>query len=288
MKTPEGKPSFEMNTADRLRNTDWPQYWKDRVFAASRYRLDERFVLRDGQPHPFAVICPGGAYRQIASYIEGVPIARRLNEYGFSAFILYYRVRRKARWPAPQEDLARAVGEILSRADQYMLTAENYSVWGFSAGGHLTATFGTDDAGYRRYGLPKPAVIVLSYPVISMKKGLTHRDTHDTLLGADAAEAMEDLTSVEEHVTSAFPPTYLWSGDGDTSVSPGNTRVMASALEAAGVPFRCDIFPGAGHGIGLGKGTSAEGWVDRAVSLWLDAIRAADPAFPPNGTGPFQ
>ena len=33
----------------------------------NRYALDERFVLRDGKKHPFAVIVPGGAYAVVCS-----------------------------------------------------------------------------------------------------------------------------------------------------------------------------------------------------------------------------
>jgi hypothetical protein len=29
------------------------------------------------------------------------------------------------------------------------------------------------------------------------------------------------------------------------------------------------VFPGLGHGFGLGEGTVAEGWLDNAVSFWL-------------------
>ena len=40
------------------------------------------------------ILCPGGAYRKVCSYIEGAPIARRLNELGISAYIVYYRVKK--------------------------------------------------------------------------------------------------------------------------------------------------------------------------------------------------
>ena len=161
------------------------------IYRPNRYALDDRFVLRDGQTHPFAVICPGGGYSIVCSFIEGTPIARRLNERGISAFIVYYRVRGKARFPQPQDDLARAVEEILSRAEEYRVEKESYSVWGSSAGGHLAASFGTESMGWAKYGLPKPGAIVLSYPVISMVGELPHRETHDNLLGRHATLAQE-------------------------------------------------------------------------------------------------
>ena len=238
-------------------------------YRPNRYRLDTRFVLRDGETHPFAVVCPGGGYGMICSFIEGTPIARKLNERGISAFIVYYRVRGKARYPHPQEDLARAVREILQRAGEYRVDPGNYSVWGASAGGHLAACFGTESLGYPLYGLPKPGAIVLTYPVITMDPSLTHMGTHDNLLGRHATQAMENDASIEKQVTAAYPPCYLWCGDADSLVDPGNTRLMAAALERAGVPYRCEIFPGIDHGVGPGTGTAAEGWIDRAVDFWL-------------------
>ena len=255
--------------ADRPIDLDRRQTLKD-IYRLNRYALDDRFVLRDGRTHPFAVICPGGAYQTVCSFIEGTPIARKLNELGVSVFIVYYRVRRKARWPHPQDDLACAVREILDRAEEYAVAPENYSVWGCSAGGHLAASFGTENMGYPRYDLPKPGAIVLCYPVISMDGALTHPLTRDNLLGRRATAAMERFASVDENVTADYPPTYLWCGDADATVPPENSRRMAAALKAAGVPCRCEIFPGVDHGVGPGTGTAAEGWIAHAADFWRE------------------
>lgn len=255
---------------------DKKQSLRDVFFTPNRYHLDERFVLRDGKRHPLAVIVPGGGYGMVCSFIEGAPIARKLNELGVSAFIVYYRVRKKARYPAPQEDLARAVREILAKADEYQLDTTAYSIWGSSAGGHLTASFGTENMGYSRFRLPKPGALILIYPVISLRKELTHMGTHNNLLGKHATFAQERFASVDEHVTKSYPPTYLWCGDADATVSPENTRHMASALEKAGVLYECEIFPGVDHGIGPGTGTAAEGWIKKAVAFWMQQRGAAE------------
>lgn len=243
---------------------------KDVFFTKNEYKLDDRFVLRDGQKHPFAVICPGGGYGMVCSFIEGVPIAKKLNALGISAFIVYYRVREKAAFPAPQQDLARAVREILNKAEAYNLDAESYSVWGASAGGHLAASFGTESMGYMKYGLPKPQAMVLTYPVISMEKGMTHGGSRDNLLGKDATPEQEQATSIDRQVTANYPPTYIWCGDADDTVPPENTRRMAAALKQAGVPCLCEVFPGVGHGVGPATGTSAQGWIDHAVAFWRE------------------
>lgn len=254
-------------------DVDVRQSVKDLFFAKNAYRLVDDYVLCDGKKHPFAVLCPGGGYWMVSSFIEGIPVAKKLNALGISAFIVYYRVKKKAMFPNPLDDLARAIREIFDRADAYNLDTENYSLWGFSAGGHLAGCFGTETIGYRTYGVPKPGTEVLAYPVISMHPELTHTGSHDALLGKQADPAQEEQTSIDLLVTDAYPPTYIWCGDADGTVSPDNTKRMAAALQAADVPFRCEIFPGAGHGIGPGTATSAEGWINRAVDFWLDQNR---------------
>lgn len=237
------------------------------VFRENKYELVP-FLVRDGEKHKLAVICPGGGYNMVCSYVEGEPYARALNALGISAVIVYYRCRELAKYPAPQEDLARAVREILSRAEEWMLDVENYSVWGSSAGGHLAASFGTSSMGYAKYGLPKPGAMVLVYPVITMEQ-FTHEGTRNNLIGADAGEEMKRQTSVDRQVTPDYPPTFLWCGSADGTVMPENSHLMAKTLKGNNVPYCFEEYSGVDHGVGLGTGLACEGWLEHAVDFWL-------------------
>lgn len=252
----------------RPADVDVKQSVRDLFFTRNTYRLDERFVIRDGKKHPLAILVPGGGYSMVCSFIEGVPIARKLNEQGISAVIVYYRVKKKALYPAPLEDLATAVREISSKAEEYGLDMENYSVWGGSAGGHLAAAFGTEHIGYAKYNLPKPGALVLAYPVITMEREKTHMGSHDNFLGKDATREMESLASVEQHITPIYPKTYIWCSDDDSDVNPDNTRDMVAALKKVGVPVEYQIYHGVPHGSGPATGTVAEGWIQKAVDFW--------------------
>lgn len=239
----------------------------------SRFELVDRFVIRDGKRHKCAIICPGGGYYMVANSIEGVPIARELNQMGISAFILYYRVKQEAAYPNPQDDLARAVREVFANAEKYNLDMDNYSIWGSSAGGHLVGSFGTKKMGYQKYGLPKPGALILSYPVISLEKEYTHMGTRNNHIGEDASPEKEREFSIYTNIDEEYPPTYIWCGDADDTVSPENTKKMDITLSEYHIPHISTIFPGVKHGVGLGVGTGAEGWINSAVEFWKSQKR---------------
>ena len=236
--------------------------------ATKAYKLID-YSIQDGNIHPVAIICPGGGYRRVCSFIEGHPFARKLNKLGYHAFVVYYRVRNLAVFPNPQDDLARAVREIWDHAAEWKLDMTGYSVWGSSAGGHLAASFGTESMGWKRYNLPKPGVLILSYPVVSMGE-FTHPGSKHNLIGAYAAQEYVNLTSIEQQITENYPSTFLWWGDHDQTVDPVNSRMLRSALEKFHIPCQCIEYAGVDHGVGIGKGLPCEGWFEAAVRFWME------------------
>lgn len=242
------------------------------TYRPNRYQLMP-YLIRDGTYHPTAIICPGGGYRRVCSFIEGYPYAKKLNHMGYHAIVVYYRVKDRARFPAPLDDLAWAIGEVFDRAQRWKLDMKGYSVWGSSAGGHLAACFGTDAMGYGHYGLPKPGTMVLTYPVVTMGTQ-THPGSRNFLLGPNPSDDLIRLTSVEQHITPNYPPTFLWWGDADGTVEPDNSRMLLAALKEKHVPCVHREYHGVDHGIGIGKGLPCEGWFEEAVAFW-DNQRAA-------------
>ena len=232
----------------------------------SKYEL-QKYLIEDGKKHPFALICPGGGYGCVCSFVEGIPYMEELHKRGYSVFILYYRIGEEARYPNPQDDVARALRDILDHAEEYGVETEGYSLWGSSAGGHLVGSFGTENMGYKKYGLPKPATIVQVYPVVTMGE-YTHPGSRDNLLGLNATQEMIDFASVEKNVTENYPPTFVWCGDADDLVPPVNSHMLAAALKEHGVPHVFEEYSGVGHGVGVGKGLVCEPWMEHAIAFW--------------------
>ena len=238
------------------------------TYRKNEYML-KPYLIRDGKKHPVAIICPGGGYRRVCSFIEGYPFAKKLNAMGCHAFVVYYRVRNLAVYPNPQDDLARAVTEIYSHAEEWNLDMQNYSIWGSSAGGHLAASFGTESMGWSKYALPKPGTLVLVYPVVTMTEK-THAGSRNYLIGPYPASSYVDLTSVEKQVTGNYPPTFLWWGDQDGTVDPVNSHMLREELKRNNIPCLCREYQGVDHGVGIGKGLPCEGWFEEAVQFWME------------------
>lgn len=244
--------------------------WKDREDGKEKTGL---LAFPSGKKRKkFAVICPGGAYENVCSIAEGFPIAKVFHNLGYTSFVLQYRTGKYAGQPNSLDDLAQTVKFIREHAEEFGVEKEPYAVVGFSAGGHLAASFGTESTGYRRYGLPKPEMLILGYPVITMG-AKAHEGSRTNLLGALCTdEQMQELYSVEKQVSREYPKTYIWQTEEDEAVPIENSRMMAEALWEQGVPCRYEVFPGTDHGWGLGTGTAADGWLERAVRFWEENI----------------
>ena len=45
-------------------------------------------------------------------------------------------------------------------------------------------------------------------------------------------------------------------------------RQRLMRMSQAGIETEFHVYPGLGHGFGLGEGTVAEGWIDLALAFW--------------------
>ena len=241
----------------------WARYIKE-CHVENTYVLTP-YLINDDKTHPCAIICPGGGYKMICDSVEGKPIAEYLNSRGVNAFVLRYAFKKRARYPAPQYDLAKAIKELIDNQEKWHIDVSKMSLWGFSAGGHLCATLGYE---YKKYDLPKPHTLVLVYPVITLGKH-THRGTKKYLIGSNATKEDIIARSVYPHVTPDYPRTFIWCGNKDRSVPPVNSEMMAAKLEENNIEHKFIKYQNVGHGVGLAIGTPAEGWADEAIKFWL-------------------
>ena len=223
------------------------------------------------------VVCPGGGYQGLADH-EGKPIAEWFSGMGITAVVLRYRLGPKNHHPAMLQDAARAIRTTRANAKSWGIDPGRVAIIGFSAGGHLASTAGTHfDAGDPAATDPieressRPDRLLLIYPVISMREGITHLGSRRNLLGTEPDPALVDSLSNETQVTSATPPTFLVHTDSDDVVPAENSLLLALAFRKAKVPVELHLFEKGRHGLGLGPdGMPYSEWKQLA-ERWLDA-----------------
>lgn len=218
---------------------------------------------------PFAVVCAGGSYMNVANIAEAFPTAKRLNELGITAFVLQYRAGAKNAAPRSLEDLHRTVSYILAHKTQLNVT-DKYSVFGFSAGGHLAAEFGTSNLGYSAAKLPKPDMLCLCYPLVDLaQENQQIAQITDIMFDMRNKQEMIDEYTPIKHLDESYPKTYIWQTVEDEIIPyEKNGLAFYKRLLELQVPAKLKEVPHGLHGLGIGKGSEAEGWLEEAVAFW--------------------
>ena len=268
-----------------------------------RLRLSERYpFLGDGQgtltaflqdpfnngsqeARPALLILPGGGYVCCCSDREGWPVAMSFSELGIQCFVLEYSVAPEHRWPQALLEVSAALDLIRENAKSWHIDPEKLLIGGFSAGGHLAASYCTlrnDPDVARHITGPDLAGAVLCYPVITADPALRHEGSFRSLVGEEIiSPATVERFSLERHVKKGItPPTFLWHTAADNGVPVENTLLYATALSRENIPFSVHIFPNGAHGLATvdsrtvpadQRDPQAAQWIGLA-KLWLKEL----------------
>lgn len=197
---------------------------------------------KDNHPHGAIVLCPGGGYTHLEKWKEGYRWFPFLYSHGYAVAMLEYRMPNHNH-NVPLTDGAEAIQVMRECAKEWGFDKNHVGVMGFSAGGHLASTLMVSDNASVR-----PDFGILFYPVISMKKELTHKGSHDCLLGENASEQLENRYSNELHVSGQTPPAYIAVSIDDQNVNPQNAICFHDAMLAQKRPGTLHVYPSGGHG----------------------------------------
>ena len=239
-------------------------------------------VHRPARPNGMAVLLvSGGGYAHIEAGKESGPAADWLQAQGITAFELVYRLPREGGGvDAPFQDGQRAMRVIRARAAEWRIDPARIGMLGFSAGAHLAgmtavqpdaARYAPVDAADRVSARPDFAVLL--YPVLTMRRPFDTTHAKKELLGTHPTQAARDAMSVELHVDARTPPAFIAQALDDPIAPPENSRLMAAALDRAGVPVELHLFQHGGHGWGLGRAGSEPAAWPQLLLAWLQGHR---------------
>ena len=222
----------------------------------------------------YALVLSGNIFNRTAELKECISTAYQLHQKGYAVFVMRYRAYPDNDNNSPMEDIARAVKYIIGHAQQFGVQTESYALIGYSSGGHLAGLFASDALGYKNYGLPKPGAVILAYPIVQFAE-----ITPIYRVGIDpfVCGRFYYEYSLADLITEDYPPVYFWYGRDDLTLNllcwPLQGPALSKALAAHGVPYKEVVYDHAAHGIGLGRGTAADGWLDEAAAFWEEQTK---------------
>ncbi|AHF14865.1 alpha/beta hydrolase [Niabella soli] len=231
---------------------------------------------KNKRPGTAIIICPGGGYSILAFDHEGTKVAKVVNEWGVTAFVLKYRLPDDRtmvdKTIGPLQDAERAIQWVREHAKEYNIDPHKVGIMGFSAGGHLASTLSTH---YAEQLVDNPHKIsfrpdfsVLGYPVISFSDSIGHLGSRNKLIGPAPSPAMIARFSNELQVTKNTPPAFLVHAKDDKGVPWRNSEDYYEALQKNGVAAKVYYYEKGGHGFGLNNKTSDVKWMD-VLRGWL-------------------
>lgn len=212
------------------------------------------------------IVCPGGGYGGLAAEHEGTKVCEWLNDLGFTALLLKYRVpRRGGEFPKHHhalQDLQRAMRLARANASEWGIDPEQLGVCGFSAGGHLCTTLSTnfdtnayepiDDVDQQSC---RPDFAILVYPAYLTEP----RNSND----------VDPL--VKNLKRNGTPPMFMTVAR-DDSFARGVLNFFLEAREAE-VPAEFHVYAGGGHGGGIDPVSYPTSEWTKACERWLNDIQ---------------
>jgi acetyl esterase/lipase len=206
-------------------------------------RLDVYVPERAVEPRPVVVFWHGGRWRE-GDKADYRFVGAALAESGYLTMVANYRHYPQVKMPGFMHDAALAALWAAAHANEYGGAREHLYLMGHSAGAHLAALLTLDPRYFAAAGQAAPpiaGVIGLSGPYDFLP--LLEPDDQDMF----GPPPLYPQSQPINFVRADAPPMLLVQGLNDETVRPKNSRNLATALRALGVPVTLQLYPKVSH-----------------------------------------
>jgi acetyl esterase/lipase len=191
------------------------------------------------KPAPLVVFWHGGRW-SFGDKADYRFVGAALAELGYVTVVANYRHYPEVKMPGFMDDAARAALWAFAHAGEFGADPHRLYLMGHSAGAHLAALVTLDPRYFAATGNPAPpiaGVIGLSGPYDFLP--LVEADVRDMFGPPQNYPESQPINFVR----SDAPPMLLLHGLRDDTVWPKNSRNLATALSARGVPVTLRLYP---------------------------------------------
>ena len=192
---------------------------------------------------PMVVFWHGGRWRY-GDKSDYRFVGAALAESGYVVVVANYRHYPQVKMPGFMADAAQAAQWAAAHANDYGAEAGRLYLMGHSAGAHLAALVTLDPRYFAASGRPPPriaGVIGLSGPYDFLP--LLEADVQDMFGPPPIYPESQPIN----YARADAPPMLLVHGLADETVKPKNSRNLAAALDALGVPVTLKLYPKLSH-----------------------------------------
>ena len=190
--------------------------------------------------------------------------AYQLAENGFFALTINYRHAPKHRFPAQVDDVRYAMLWLQSQYDRFPIDLSRLGMFGYSAGGHLTALVSSvanqnptiqsqtshwEKADPRWQQLPKIRAICIGGPPCNFQSLPLDNTSMKFFLGDSRRNAPDIYRAASPlaHVSEGDPPTMIIHGETDIMVPLQSSQVFHEAQTTARINSQLKVLPKQGH-----------------------------------------
>jgi acetyl esterase/lipase len=196
-----------------------------------------------GIPRAVVVFWHGGRWR-FGDKADYRFVGAALAQSGYVAVVANYRHYPQVKMPGFMSDAAQAASWAVAHAEEFGGDRERLYLMGHSAGAHMAALVTLDKSYFAATGQPVPriaGVIGLSGPYDFLP--LLEPDVQDMFGPPQIYPQSQPINFVRADA----PPMLLMHGLNDDTVRPKNSRNLAAALSALGVPVTLKLYPKLWH-----------------------------------------
>lgn len=263
----------EVKTFWNIRFSDSPSLQVDKAGLADLYipvhpgdelqAVDTIELRVVGPKRPAVVVVHGGGWLvgdkwTLASY------SQQLAESGCCVLNINYRLAPNHKFPAQVDDVREALLYLVDHAEQFSIDPNRIGLFGYSAGGHLSALVGVmsdetsevqatssdwaiEDPRWSR--MPKIAAVCAGGPPCDLRELPIDSEALSFFLSGTRRQfpGIYKAASPTAHASAGDPPTQLIHGEKDLIVPIRSSEMFAEALHSVGASVVLTVIENQGH-----------------------------------------